>query len=633
MESMFDDYKEKEEVKSPQTVERAEVAAQTYDLFVECQTNRDRQQMLFRDRTLTDYINDNIKRFIQFKRRPDHKKAWQSNLASSTPNEKLIGILSKLATKGMEARVLSQKEVSMMEVMREKVFNTLLKSAAIKNNDDFQIILEMLEAYEKGTVIGFEDWYHGNRQIKEVIDQDPETGELKFEVKTIKEWNDVRSSLVNLEDFYPFSLYVRPGMIQDLDGCFLRSILSEAEFEAEFGMYKDADKVQCRSNLVNQSTPFWKQSPDVADDQIEVIRMFNKKTDEYIILANQIWINFIGKADISPLPWNHKKLPFWAAVFEPFDANFFYGRSLIDKLISFTDSKDALFDRILDQATLAVSRPIVTDGKAKSAMTRGFLQPSNVISTDWTNGRPNFEVVPIPEPSSAAIALYQVLQQNLERSTVSSEQIGGTSTDNKTATQANIEREGAMQLASLSLTMMEHGIREKNRLRFPNMIQFYSLPSNKDNKEARFKKIILRNEVLSNGKTGTVQVQITPDISQQRTEEMDQQVMGNTEFIEVTPSFIRDYDADIEIVPQSSIKMTESQRQILETNYQKVMNTLYPDLFNRDYGFETLNLVYDKDPMKAKAQVPQTIPGQPEMPAPIGQQIKPNMALTPALKI
>src|SRR3990167_7199823 len=133
-----------------QTFERQEVAREVLDLFFEAKEMRDREHDLFRGRTLKHWIDDNIKRFVQYKKRPAHKKNWQSNLASTTPNEKLIGILSKIATRGIEGKAVSKKDISIVERMKEKVSNYLLRSAAIKNDDDFQIILEMLEAAEKG---------------------------------------------------------------------------------------------------------------------------------------------------------------------------------------------------------------------------------------------------------------------------------------------------------------------------------------------------------------------------------------------------------------------------------------------------------------------------------------------------
>ncbi|MDP1729382.1 MAG: hypothetical protein Q8L27_04220, partial [archaeon] len=485
--------------------------------------------------------------------------------------------------------------------IKENIFNKFLKSAAIKNDDDFQIILEMLEAGEKGTVIGFEDWFHNKCKIREITEQDPETGELKFKEKIVKKWNDVRSSLVNLEDFYPGNINVRPGKIQDMDDCFLRTIMAKDEFDAEFGKYTDADKVETITSLVNTSTPFWKQSNDVTDEYVEVLRYFNQRTDEYIIIANGIWINPVGKSTVSPLPWNHKKLPFWASVFEPLDANCFYGRSFIDKLISICDGQDALFDRILDQMTLAISKPIVTDGSATS-LVKGFLQPQNVITVDWTNGRPNFETVPIQDPSSVGLSLYQLMNQKSETASISSEVIGGSAMRRKTAEEVATQREAANQLVSLFLKFMEFGSRDKFRLRFANQLQFYSMPIHDEDTGERFKSIVLKNEELSNGKRGTIEISIVLQPSQERVEQTNKYLNKNNEIIEISPSFIRNYEYDIEVIAQSSIKMTEAQRQILELNYQKVMFELYPDMFNKEAGFEELNLKFGKDSSKMKIQ-------------------------------
>jgi len=588
------------EVKSPQSQERSDVAGFVWQKYLDKKNQRDLEQDLFRGRTLKHYIDDNVKRFVQFKKRPAHKRNWQSNLASTTPNEKLIGILSKLALQGMEAKAMSTQELNNVEFFKEKIANFLIKHAAYKNDDDFQIILEMMEAAEKGTVIGFEDWYFGNVKRKEIKSQNPKTGDLVFEEKEVKEWNDVRSMLVNLEDFVPGDLYVRPGCIQDMDDCYYRTIMTKDEFLSEYGGYPDAELVETQSStIVNESTPFWKNSEDVEQDKIEVVRSFDKKNDEYVIIANQIWINPKGEKTVTPMPWNHKQLPFWGAVFEPLDAGYFYGRSMIDKLISDCDAKDALFDRILDQATLSVSRPILSDGKTSSAMTKGFLQPNNVITTDWSDGKPNFELVPIPEPSSASVNLYQVLQQRNEQSSAT---LPRSAKQNKTATQVEIEQEGVDELVSLFLKLMEKGIKDKNKLRFSNQIQFYSMPGN----TGEYKRVVLRDQKLNNGKSGAIQISIVNKIKG----EYEKDSLEAIENIEIEPKALRDMKMDIQIVEQSSIKMTETQRQILELNYQRVMNELYQDKFDRDYGFDQLNRKFGKDANLARAKEPQQIPEQ-----------------------
>ena len=103
------------EVKSPQSQERSDVAGFVWQKYLDKKNQRDLEQDLFRGRTLKHYIDDNVKRFVQFKKRPAHKRNWQSNLASTTPNEKLIGILSKLALQGMEAKAMSTQELNNVE--------------------------------------------------------------------------------------------------------------------------------------------------------------------------------------------------------------------------------------------------------------------------------------------------------------------------------------------------------------------------------------------------------------------------------------------------------------------------------------------------------------------------------------
>jgi len=584
---------------SPQTLERAETAALVWGNYVEKKSERDLEQPLFRGRTLKNYLDDNVKRFVQYKQRPQHKRNWQSNLASTTPNEKIIGILSKLAMQSMEAKAQTKQELNNVEFFKEKLANYMLKHAGIKNEDDFQIVLEMMEASEKGTVLGFEDWAYGTVMRRETTSINPETGEMEYTEKEDRLWNDVRSRLVPLEDFVPGDIFVRPGCIQDMDDCYFRILMSKDQFESEYGEYTDADLVKTVAEmLVDDSTPFWKSNVDVKDDQIEVVFYFNKLIDEYIILANQVWINPKGKDTVAPLPWNHKLLPFWGAVFEPLDTGFFYGRSMIDKLIADCDYSDALLDRILDQTTLSVSRPILTDGQTASAMTKGFLQPNNVITTDWSQGRPKMDVVPIPEPSSSSVALYQLLKQRNEQSSMASEVIGGTTQQQKTATQIEIEQQGAMQIVSLFLKLMEKGIRDKNTLRLSNQIQFYSMPL----KDGAFKRIQLRDTKMSTGETGAVQISIVDKIVEQE----EKETLERMENIMVEPKALREMNMDIVIVPQSSIKMTEVQRQIFEINYQRIMHEMYPDKFDRDYGFDQLNRKFGKDPTQARSQSPET---------------------------
>ena len=579
-----------------QSKERQAVRDRVWERITEMKNLRLQQQPLFRDRTPVDYWDDSVKRFIQYKQRPAYKDWWQANTADSTPADKIIGILSKIAAQAMEAVVFSTQETSWISYWKEKILTYLLKAAGRKNRDDYQLVLEELSAMSKGTVIGFEGWYRGKRNIREVVSVDPATGEVKFKVKTIAEWNDVLSTIIPVEDFFPGTLNVRPGMIQDMDDCAIRRVISKTKFAAEFGRYPDADLVKSRSEVREEDSLFYVQE-GLGPNDVVIWYHFNKQADEFTLTANQIWINPLGKVDVSPLWWNHKQLPLWAGVLEPIAENFFYGRSLPDKLATMVDMHDALFDRMLDQLTVAVHKPIITTRSATS-ITKGYLAPNNVITVKGANLNADFKTLDIDTPGPVYFSMLQMIRNNMDRATVANEPIGKSGQGNpKTATEIMQVREAALELMALFLRFMEFSIREKNRLRLSNILQFYTLPVHAGEKEAKYRKVKLREQLLR-GRVGDVEISFTNNPMEQEQQRLDREaymIPGLPVKFSVSPEFIRDWEGDIEIVPTSSVKQTKSTRQVLELNWQKVAAELFPDKVNRDAAFEDLARVFDKD--------------------------------------
>ena len=78
---------------------------------------------------------------------------------------------------------------------------------------------------------------------------------------------------------------------------------------------------------------------------------------------------------------------------------------------------------------------------------------------------------------------------------------------------------------------MEFGIRNKAELRVSNLLQFYSMPSHKTDKEIKFKKVILRDEQLGGGVTGTREVSFVSELNQAQLEYDNKSTPGETEKI------------------------------------------------------------------------------------------------------
>src|SRR3990167_4390201 len=155
-----------------QSRERQLVAARMMARIQTMESMRNQKFAYFRNRTPAQMIEDSIKRLAQYKVKPVYKQWWQANLPGSFISDKLFQFLSKLAARSMEAQVFCADELSFVAKMKERVMNTLLKAAGRKNQDDFQLVMEMLEAMGKGTVVGFEGWKHARRKVRVVMDED-----------------------------------------------------------------------------------------------------------------------------------------------------------------------------------------------------------------------------------------------------------------------------------------------------------------------------------------------------------------------------------------------------------------------------------------------------------------------------
>jgi len=557
-----------------QSIERINVASKIIARWYEMREAKQKIRPLLRNRTALQYWEDSLKRLNQFKEKPSYKKWWQSNLSSPTPRNKLIGILSKLAANYMRAQAVAQNGYSEKSKKQERIGNSLLKSASIKNKDDKQLVFEMFEAMAKGTVVGYEGWKYDQRNIRKIISQNPATGELKFKEDKINFWNDVWGDIVPIEDIYFGDWQVAD--IQDMDDIVWRTILTEGRFKTEFKDYQDVELV-LPGNIVaqeaEQETIFYQQSDDLDTNEIEIIRYFNQITDEFVILANGVWINPLGKNIVSPLPFNHKKLPFWLAKFEIIDSKFIIGKSIADKFISDIDTEDKLFDNILDRLTMALKAPLIVQGSYTS-LTDNFYEPDNVIQMDELTGKA--ERLNTAEPGQGSFSMLEIIASRINQSSIDPEQLGSSSNRNKTARQVMIEREGAIQLVSLFLKLMEFGLKEKYKQRLANKLQFGFMSKNK--------KIVLRDELLTNGEIGTLEISFVNRLSPLPNKIIAQDV----ERVQITSKFLEDFDFDIVMVQQSSLLKTESEEINKEIQFQKVMFNLYPNMFNRETGFQDL---------------------------------------------
>ncbi len=595
------------------------------------QEQRQAAYRFFNDRTLIDYINDSVDRFNGYiAPRVDPAADWGAKVFNNITRQKTVAIIAQITAERVKAEFFPQDQNDENDMIAAELIKKLEENSYYKNKDDEQQFYSVLEAAMRGTCIGYEGYKVDKRKIKEIIEYNPDSGEIKFKEKEITDWDDVYGETIPLFDFYPGNIWVRSMQKQPF--VIWRTVLDEDVFKAEFEKFPNAkfvvagqsplgtttdDRAKQSADTTTDGTTTTFVSDSIRDGQVEVIRYFDKWNDIFHVVANGVLLTPL----VSPLPWDHKDYPFWKTMFEPFAEDFFYGKSLPDKLRSNQDVLNDLYRMMLDQSFLSVNPPMMSQGIENIRDERLF--PGARIQVDDLS---QTKVMEIPGPTPAHFNILQMVENNMKKDSLD-DASSGQSGSRTTAFEIGVVKEASQKILSLFLRALEWGVRDKTELRVRNILQFYRMPQVKgilgEEDELEYRKIVLDNTDLPDNTKGRHVIQLMgqgqemPDAEQITRAELWYMAKGqNIAFSYMSTELLKRLHLLIRIIPNSSIKMSESLRRAMELDYQKNVMTLYPDMVNREESFRSLNQAFDKVHEKMvtpapQGQMPGQVPGQP----------------------
>lgn len=637
--------KQKSDVKNVSIVKEAD---RQYDVFTPSDIEADVVKSVFRkfrlsadDRnrgfayldgsTLTDYIDDSVRRFTTNIDEREGIEDWQARFHDPFTRNKVISILGKIVRVLPIAQFTGRGD----EDSRKGIILTNLYEYA-EDIDDYEelMINVLLECIVKGTSIGFEGMSRKVKLIRNVkgTGDDMTTTEAK-EIST-----ELYGGIVPLEEFYPSSVGMRN--VKMMPYCFWRNQTPFQQFLQDFAMYKKASLVtpkRVSSGDTSVEEPSYKDmiSSDIQEGNVEIIRYYNKDVDEYIILANGVWLNPIGKAgteEISPLPWNHKQLPFWDIKFDLFGSDFFYGKSLPDKLKSLQDVLNVLSNMLLDQSFLTIFPAILTNGY--DPVEDDYLRPGRRTSID-TQGLPinqAFMKLDLGTPSGWHQYILEYTRKIMEEASVDQVSQGVAGVGGRTtAAEIRTAADGVSSTLGLLGRMVNYGIKRKAMLKASNILQFWTDKNSpiiekvlggggaKDMQDV-FNVVKIDNTTLSNGQRGTKVIEMYSDKSKLPSKDSlkaraliaQANSKKKIEIIAMPPEYIRDFAYDVKL---NSNPKTESSKEIdkaLQLEKVRVYMTFFPNLVNiEELAVQTAEKLGD-DPTKViKQDVLNPAPQQP----------------------
>ncbi len=594
-----------------------EVLSETRRLFLIASHSRNMTFENFDGLTLIEYIEDSYRRYNTNINVRDDIEDWQSAVHDKFTANKVDAILARVVS------VLPIAEVSGRgdeDLAKGLILSNLYEySEDVDDYDEFMIAF-LQEAIIKGTAIGYEGH---ETKIRKVRNVEGSGDNIKINEGEIKE-NRLFAQVVKLEDFYPASVGYR--RIKDMPRCFWRNIVSYQQFKYEFAQFDKAKYVKPHRTTYgeNEPRPYYQDfiSPDVRDGEVEIVRRYDKENDQFIVMANYVWLNPIktdkNEEDISPLPFNHKELPFFDIKYKQFSSDFFYGRGLPDQLKTMQDVLDVLTNMLLDQSFLTVFPPMLTNGF--DSIEDDYLRPGRRTPVD-TGGLPISQAymkLDLGTPGTWHQFILNYTRKIMEESSVDqvSSGIAGQG-DRTTATEIQTAASGVAAMLGLFGKWVKYGVKRKAFLRTKNIAQYWmdsSSPmveqiggqgASKDAKSA-FNTFKIDSAVLTNGKRGTKIIEMyknkneMPTASKLKLKSDIYELSNNKkiEYVALDPSYISQMDFDIKLVPSTKSDTTKDMAKALQLEKIRVYLSFFPDMVNKEELLAQTAEMMGDDPTK-----------------------------------
>ncbi len=627
------------------------VVAEVFRRFRTSSDDRNRNFEYFDGLNLTQYINDSVRRFnTNYDERADIED-WQARIHDPFTRNKVLAVLGKVNS---VLPIASFKGRGDEDVRKGVILTSLYEYAEDLDEYDDLMVHILLEAIVKGTAIGYEGIVRQDKVVRNVLG----TGD---DIK-IEENREIITKLpgviVPLEEFYPSSVGIRT--ISKMPYCFRRYVVPYSLFIEEWRPFdKSRYVVPMRRHAGEEARPYYLDfiSSEVQEGSVEIIQLYDKDNDNYAITANGIWLNPIktkdGGEQISPLPFNHKQLPFWDIKFD-FFGDFFYGKSLPDRLKSMQDVLNVLTNMLLDQSFLTIFPPLLTNGY--DSIEEDYLRPGRRTPID-TQGLPisqAFQKLDLGTPSGWHQYILEYTRKIMEESSIDSVSSGQAGVGGRTTAQEiRVAAEGVSSTLSTFGRMVNLGMKRKATLKAANILQFWTDPKNPiikkvlgDGTVEAFNKVFntfkVNNTILTSGKRGTKVIELYADKAEMPTKKelqaralVDTAAAGkNIEVMALPGEYIRDFLFDVELVTNVKKELSQDIEKSLQLEKVRVYMSFFPNQVNvNELAAETAEIMGD-DPTKVlNADVinpppPQPMrPGQnPEMATPIGTNPQQNTA-------
>lgn len=562
-----------------------EARTEAMKAYLTGQSQITREYNQFNGRNLQDSIDDWTKRWNGFVPPANPLlDSDQSRMFLNFTRNQVISYLAKVALARVKSKIKAvNKKSGMVDQRVSSVLEDLNDFSLDNENGDARYLEAAFECCVKGTVIVYEGYKRQTQKIKSPVEFNVETGELEWKEEDQIVFDDCYQEVVPLEDFYIANPY--QSDIQKQPFVMWRQVTTYDEANTAYGHYKNWQYVKRgggpASGISGDPTTFYRShiNTDLNDDQIEIVRFYNRSKNLHVVLANGV-VLYQG-----PIPFRDGRYPFAKGIFEPFDNNFFWGMGFPNKIMGEQDLMNTFWNMMADK-TFGSLLPYGLSSDLDDLIEDDILQPNKIRKVGDIN---KWKFDSLPGVNSGEQAMMQMAINFARENSGDMTGAGMASTPKGgkiTARQALLQQQESMQRLGFSMNFLEDMERDRTILRVNHIIQFYSVP--KIEKVAgpgtdvletlKYRDVRLNNVTLSDGQTGNKVIKLTgqvtnPDERMKMAdhlsviESLGEQQGTPTEALAVDVNTFFNYNMEVQVVKRSSYERNKALEQAERHEY------------------------------------------------------------------
>lgn len=477
----------------------------------------------------------------------------------------IINYLSKVALNLPKIDVIAVNKYTNIE---NKAFAQFLKDLnEFSNNEENaerKFFDTCLELSVKGTCVKYEG-YAKYEQDTDIIDKfDAQTGKIEKKKGKRTIFDNCYQEVVPIEDFYIANPY-QPD-IQKQPWLIWRKITTFEESQVEYGHYKNFDRVKAGDyTITSEPTTFYRNElqTELQKNEVEIVRYYNRMKNRHIILINGVCI-YEG-----PMPFKDGLYPFVKGIQEPYDSNFFWGMSMIQKWMGDQDLINSFWNMMADK-TFGSLQPFGLSSDIDDFVDDTTLETNKIRKVGDIN---NWTVQTFPGVTAGEQGMLQsALSFVKENSGIAG---GGDTYSPKggkiSVRQTLLKQQDILSKLGFSMSFLEDFERERTTLRIHHLLQFYSIPKIEKitgkKPEVKYRDIKLQDVQLSNGETGNKVVKLVGDINENKIASLEQSMSEEeqagydrgtpTEVLAVNVDTFNDFNFKVQVVGNSSYEKNQ----------------------------------------------------------------------------